>query len=162
MCRFKMIITNGEKMKTLNEKDKNELLGQALKEGESYNAKVWGCLMADTKTLMQFAAVGGIFSGAMGALSNEYCYVGMTNSRFVFYVMETFDCYKVKYAFEVPFAQIEKVKAKKSLLPGRHVVNIYVSKHCLKLSLVTNTIGSDIKNQKEGVELILAEIAEKF
>jgi len=149
-------------MKTLNEKDKNELLGQALIEGESYKAKVWGCLMADTKTLMQFAAVGGSFAGAMGALSNQYCYVGMTNLRFVFYVMETFDCSKVKYAFEVPFVQIEKVKVKKSLLPGRHVVNVFIGKQCLKLSLVTNTIGSDIQNQKQGVETILAEVAEKF
>jgi len=149
-------------MKTLNEKDKNELLGQALNEGESYKAKVWGCLMADTKTLMKFAAVGGSLAGSMGALSNQYCYVGMSNLKFVFYVMETFDCDKVKYAFEVPFAQIDKVKVKKSLLPGRHVVNIYVSKQCLKLSLVTNTIGTDIQNQKEGVAIILAELEEKF
>ena len=145
-------------MKTLNEKDKNELLGQALKEGESYEAKVWGCLMADTKTLMSFAAVGGSLAGAMGALTNQYCYVGMTNSKFVFYVMETFDCYKVKGAFEVSFAQIEKVKVKKSLLPGRHVIKIYVSKQCLKLSLATNTIGTDIQNQKEGIAMILEEI----
>jgi len=149
-------------MKSLNEKDKNELLGQALIEGESYKAKVWGCLMADTKTLMSFAAVGGSFGGAMGALSNEYCYVGMSNLRFVFYVMETFDCFKVKYAFAVPFTQIDKAKVKKSLLPGRHVVKIYVGKQCLKLSLVTNTIGTDIQDQKQGVEFILAELGEKF
>ena len=105
-------------MKTLNEKDKNELLGQALKEGESYKAKAWGCLMADTKTLMLFAAVGGPLAGAMGAFTNEYCYVGMTNTRFVFYVMETFNCSQAKYAFEVPFQQIEKAKVQKSLLPG--------------------------------------------
>lgn len=149
-------------MKSLNEKDKNELLGQALKEGESYNAKVWGCLMADTKTLMLFAAVGGSLAGAMGAFTNQYCYVGMTNSKFVFYVMETFDCYKVKYAFEVSYTQIEKVKVKKSILPGRHVVQFYASKQCLKLSLVTNTIGTDIQGQKEGIEMILAEIKAKF
>jgi len=154
-------------MKTLNEKHKNELLGQALKEGESYKAKVWGCLMADTKTLMLFGTVGGsiggtALAGAMGALSNQYCYVGMTDSRFVFYVMETFDCYKVKCAFEVSFEQIEKVKVKKSILPGRSVVYIYSSKQRLKLSLVTNTIGTDIKDQKEGIRIILAELEGNF
>jgi len=149
-------------MKTLNEKDKNQLLGQALNENEFYKAKVWGCLMADTKTLMQCAAIGGIFAGAMGALTNQYCYVGMTDSKFVFYVMETFDCYKVKFAFEVNFAQIEKVKVKKSLLPGRRVVKIYISKQCLKLSLVTNTIGTDIQGQKEGIRVILEELGKIF
>ncbi|HEX3037705.1 MAG TPA: hypothetical protein VHO94_01770 [Oscillospiraceae bacterium] len=157
-------------MKTLNEKDKNNLLGQALREGESYKAKAWGCLMADTKTLMLFAAIGGplggplggALGGAIGALTNEYCYVGMTNTRFVFYVMETFDCSKVKYAFEVAFQQIEKAKVQKSLLPGRHVIKIYIGKQCLKLSLVANTIGTDIQNQKEGIEAIIAELKERF
>jgi len=32
----------------------------------------------------------------------------------------------------------------------------------LKLSLVTNTIGTDIQDQKQGVEFILAELGEKF
>ena len=42
------------------------------------------------------------------------------------------------------------------------IVNKFVSKQCLKLSLVTNTIGTDIQNQKEGVAIILAELEEKF
>jgi hypothetical protein len=46
--------------------------------------------MADTKTMMLLSAIGGPLGGAMGAFSNQYCYVGMTNTRFVSYVMGIF------------------------------------------------------------------------
>ncbi|BCN29320.1 hypothetical protein [Anaeromicropila herbilytica] len=149
-------------MKKLNESDKNELLGRALKDGENYKAKVWGCLMANAKTIMLFGAIGGAFSGAAGALSNEYCYVGLTDSKLVFIVMRTMDCSQVKGAFEIPFSNIDRVKVKKSLIPGRHVLKIYRGKDSLKLSLVTNTIGTDLKNQKEGVEAILTDMRRRY
>lgn len=152
----------GEKMKTLNEKDKNELLDQVLRDGETYQAKVWGCLMADAKTMVAIGAVLGQFSGGFGALTNEYCYVGMTNNRFVFFVMSSLDCSKVKYAFEVPFSKIDKVKVKKSLIPGRQLLFIHKEKSKLKLSLMTNSIGTDIKDQKTGVETIISAMKENL
>lgn len=149
-------------MKTLNEKDKNELLRQVLKDGETYQAKVWGCLMADAKTMMALGAVLGQFAGAFGALTNEYCYVGMTNTRFVFFVMNAMDCSKVKYAFEIPFSKIDKVKVKKSIIPGRHFLYIYKEKSKIKLSLVTNTIGTNLKDQKSGVETIVSAMKDRL
>ena len=44
-------------MMTMNEKDKNEMLGAILAEGETYQCKLWGTIMADAKT---YAAIGGI------------------------------------------------------------------------------------------------------
>lgn len=40
--------------------------------GESYQTKIWGTLMADTKTIIALTAAAG---SAAGALINEYCYI---------------------------------------------------------------------------------------
>ena len=86
--------------------------------------------MADAKTLMGYSA---LFGGAGGALSNEYCYVGMTENRFAFFIVGKIDVTQVKFAFVIPFAQIERVKVKKSLIPGRYVIHIYSGKNHIKL-----------------------------
>lgn len=47
-------------MITMNEKDKNEMLDSILNEKEEYLCKLWGVLMADSKT---YAAIGGLLPG---------------------------------------------------------------------------------------------------
>ena len=60
-------------MITMNEKDKNEMLGSILNKKEEYLCKLWGVLMADSKT---YAAIGGLSAivgggaAVLGALSN--------------------------------------------------------------------------------------------
>ena len=60
-------------MITMNEKDKNEMLDSILNEKEEYLCKLWGVLMADSKT---YAAIGGLSAivgggaAVLGALSN--------------------------------------------------------------------------------------------
>ena len=44
-------------MITMNEKDKNEMLDSILNEKGEYLCKLWGVLMADSKT---YAAIGGL------------------------------------------------------------------------------------------------------
>lgn len=158
-------------MKTMNEQDKNKMLDKVLNEGETYSAKVWGTIMAGTDTMLAIGAAGGILttfagaaatglSGTMGALTNEYCYVGMTDSRLIFCVVGKMDCSKVKGYFSIHFDGITKVKVSGSFIPGRKVLKIYIDKKCIKLSLVNNTIGTDIEGQKEGIEKILNRISD--
>ena len=64
----------------MNEKDMNEMLDSICPEGETYQGKAWGTLMSGTAEML-----------ALGALSNVYCYVGVTEKTLVIAVLETFD-----------------------------------------------------------------------
>ena len=102
-------------MMKLNENHKNQFLNSALYPGEQYRAKTWGVLMADNLTAFGFTVLFGAAGGALAtSLANEYCYVGMTDGRLVFYVVEKLNVSQIKVAFEVPFSQIAKTKVKKS------------------------------------------------
>ena len=70
------------------------------------------------------------------------------------------DCSKVKGYFSIHFDGITKVKVSGSFIPGRKVLKIYIDKKCIKLSLVNNTIGTDIEGQKEGIQKILNRISD--
>ena len=72
-------------MLTMNEKDKNEMLEAILNENEAYQCKLWAVIMAGADT---YALIGGTFytdGGALslhwGALSNAYCYLGVTEQH---------------------------------------------------------------------------------
>lgn len=143
-------------MMKLNENHKNQFLDSALYPGEQYRAKAWGVLMADNLTAFRFTVLFGATGGALAtSLANEYCYVGMTDGRLVFYVVEKLNVSQIKVAFEVPFSQIAKTKVKKSFIPGRYVIDIYTGNNKLSLSLMTSAIGTDIQNQKEAALAIV-------
>ncbi|RDU22025.1 hypothetical protein [Anaerosacchariphilus polymeriproducens] len=155
----------------MSEQDKNTMLDQLLPEGEQYKAKMWGVIMAGMKDIAAIGVLGGLLAGvtstalgggaagAMGALSNEYCYIGLTEKRIVVCVIQKLDCSKVKGSFQIPFNEIMNVKVSKSIIPGRSVVNIPVKGGKIKLSLMTSSIGSDIQNQKENVQIFLQNIS---
>lgn len=157
-------------MKRMNEQDKNRMLEKALNEGESYSVKVWGTIMASEETMISIGATGGIFSnfigsiatglvGAIGSLTNEYCYVGMTDSRLICCIVGKFNCSQIKGYFSIHFDGITKVKIKKNFIPGRTIIEIFVDKNSIKISFVNNTIGSDMQGQKEGVESIIKKLS---
>lgn len=153
------------------EEDKNGMLEYLLPNGEQYKAKVWGVIMAGVKDIAAIGILGGLISvaagsvlgggtaGAMGALSNEYCYVGITEKRIVVNVIQKLDCSKVKSSFSIPFTEIKKVKVSKSIIPGRRVVQIFFQNGTIKLSLMSNAIGTNIQNQKENVECFIQNIS---
>ena len=70
-------------MLTMNEKDKNEMLEAILNENEAYQCKLWAVIMAGADT---YALIGGLSTltggdaAALGALSNAYCYMGVTET----------------------------------------------------------------------------------
>ena len=71
-------------MLTMNEKDKNEMLEAILNENEAYQCKLWAVIMAGADT---YALIGGLSTltggaaAALGALSNAYCYLGVTEQH---------------------------------------------------------------------------------
>lgn len=143
-------------MKTMNEQDKNQMLQAIIAEGESFQAKMWGVLMVDTKTLLLLSAMSAntMLAGGLGALSNEYCYVGVTKKAIYFVVIGSINVSKVKKQFRVGLEEIKKAKVKKSIFPGRRVITMKLEKGSLKLSLVNHTVGSDLQMQKEGADYL--------
>ena len=124
-------------MITMNEKDKNEMLDSILNEKEEYLCKLWGVLMADSKTY---------------AASNAYCYIGVTEQHLNFVVVDSVNVRNIKNRISIPMECITKAEVKGGLLPGRKVVTVYFEKNKFKISLMNNAIGSDIQGQKENVE----------
>ena len=105
-------------MITMNEKDKNEMLGSILNEKEEYLCKLRGVLMADSKT---YAAIGGLSAivgggaAALGALSNAYCYIGVTEQHLNFVVVDSVNVRNIKNRISIPMECITKAEVKGGL-----------------------------------------------
>ena len=139
-------------MLTMNEKDKNEMLEAILKENEAYQCKLWAVIMAGADT---YALIGGLSTltggaaAALGALSNAYCYLGVTEKHLNMVIVNSVNVSKIENRLSLPLSSITKA----GLLPGRKVVMLHFGKEKMKISLMNNAIGSDIQGQKENVEM---------
>lgn len=142
-------------MLTMNEKDKHEMLEAILDENESYQCKLWAVIMAGADT---YALIGGLSTltkgaaAALGALSNVYCYMGLTEKHLNIVIVNSIDVSSIENRLSLPLSSITKAKVKGGLLPGRKVAMLYYGKDKMKISLMNHAIGSDIQNQKENVE----------
>ena len=140
-------------MLTMNEKDKNEMLEAILKENEAYQCKLWAVIMAGADT---YALIGGLSTltggaaAALGALSNAYCYLGVTEKHLNMVIVNSVNVSKIENRLSLPLSSITKAEVKGGLLPGRKVVMLHFG---MKISLMNNAIGSDIQGQKENVEM---------
>lgn len=134
----------------MNEKDMNEMLDSICPEGETYQGKAWGTLMSGTAEML-----------ALGALSNVYCYVGVTEKTLVIAVLETFDISHIHGKICIPFDQFDELKVQKGLLPSQRIIKAKSGKTKIKLSLVNNSITAKIKDQKQGM-LAICEALERL
>ena len=134
----------------MNEKDMNEMLDSICPEGETYQGKAWGTLMSGTAEML-----------ALGALSNVYCYVGVTEKTLVIAVLETFDISHIYGKICIPFDQFDELKVQKGLLPSQRIIKAKSGKTKIKLSLVNNSITAKIKDQKQGM-LAICEALERL
>ena len=134
----------------MNEKDMNEMLDSICPEGETYQGKAWGTLMSGTAEVL-----------ALGALSNVYCYVGVTEKTLIIAVLETFDISHIYGKILLPFEQLDEVKVQKGLLPSQRIIKAKSGKTKIKLSLVNNSITAKIKDQKQGM-LAICEALERL
>ena len=105
-----------------------------------------------------YALIGGLFytdggaAAALGALSNAYCYLGVTEKHLNMVIVNSVNVSKLKTG-SLPLSSITKAEVKGGLLPGRKVVMLHFGKEKMKISLMNNAIGSDIQGQKENVEM---------
>lgn len=134
----------------MNEKDMNEMLDSICPEGETYQGKAWGTLMSGTAEML-----------ALGALSNVYCYVGVTEKTLVIAVLETFGISHIYGKICIPFDQFDELKVQKGLLPSQRIIKAKSGKTKIKLSLVNNSITAKIKDQKQGM-LAICEMLERL
>jgi hypothetical protein len=134
----------------MNDKDMDEMLNEICPEGETYQGKAWGTLMSGTAEML-----------ALGALSNVYCYVGVTEKTLVIAVLETMDISHIFGKICIPFDEFDELKIKKGLIPSQRIIKAKSGKTKIKLSLVNNTITAKIKDQKQGIKTI-CEALEQF
>lgn len=157
-------------MNKMNENDKNEMLDGVKDKSENYEAKMWGVLMATDGALLKKSlkynviiggALGAGLAGASGALSNQYCYVGMSETGIYFVVIANMNVKKIKHVIKIPYDSIKKVKVKWGVIPGRKVINIHTEDGKLKLSLMNNAVGTDMQGQKEAVQYLCEHLESK-
>lgn len=127
----------------MNDTDMKQMLASICPEGETYQGQAWGTLMSGTAEML-----------ALGALSNVYCYVGVTEKSLVIAVLETFDISHIYGKICLPFTQLDELKIKKGLVPSQRILKIKSGKTKLKLSLVNNSITAKVKEQKQGIQAI--------
>ena len=92
-------------------------------------------------------------AAALGALSNVYCYLGVTEQHLNMVIVNSVNVSKIENPLSLPLSSITKAEVKGGLLPGRKVVMLHFGKEKMKISLMNNAIGSDIQRQKENVEM---------
>ena len=134
----------------MNEDDMNAMLEEVRPEGEEYTGKAWGTIMSGTAQML-----------ALGALSNVYCYVGVTEKSLVIAVLDTFDISHIHGRICIPFDEIGDMKIKRGMVPSQRIIKIKNSSVKLKLSLVNNSITARVKDQKAGMQTILGTL-EKY
>ena len=61
---------------------------------------------------------------ALGALSNVYCYVGVTERLIDIRIVETLDISHIYGKICIPFDQFDEVKIKKGLVPSQRIIKM--------------------------------------
>ena len=111
-------------MLTMNEKDKNEMLEAILKENEAYQCKLWAVIMAGADTYALIGGLSTLTGGAAAALSNAYCYLGVTEKHLNMVIVNSVNVSKIENRLSLPLSSITKAEVKGGLLPGRKVVKL--------------------------------------
>lgn len=131
----------------MNAADMDRMLEEIRPEGETYTGKTWGTIMGGAVEIL-----------ALGALSNVYCYVGVTERSLVIAILETFDISHIYGKVCLPFDQIRELKIGHGLMPSQRIIKLKAEGVKLKLSLVNNTLTTRGIDQKSGMKTILAAL----
>lgn len=131
----------------MNAADMDRMLEEIRPEGETYTGKAWGTIMGGAVEIL-----------ALGALSNVYCYMGVTERSLVIAILETFDISHIYGKVCLPFDQIRELKIGHGLMPSQRIIKLKAEGVKLKLSLVNNTLTTRGIDQKSGMKTILAAL----
>jgi len=99
----------------MNEKDKNKMLEAILNKNEAYQCKLWAVIMAGADT---YALIGGLSTltggaaAALGALSNVYCYLGVTEQHLNMVIVNSVNVSKIENRLSLPLSSITKAEVK--------------------------------------------------
>ena len=124
----------------MNDEDMNTFLAQVCSEGEHYAAAGYGTIRGSIGEILLF-----------GALSNAYCYMGVTGNSLV--VVETGagnDC--IHQFAVIPYSQITKLKLGSAL--NLYTTNVETEKGGLKMVLNKSKGINKCARQKENAKII--------
>ncbi len=124
----------------MNDTDMDRMLNEICPKGETYRAKAWGTIMAGTAEVL-----------TLGALSNTYCYLGISEHYLVIAIVGTLNIDTIKGKICLPFDKIESVSVKHGIFPSQRIIKLNSENVKLKISLINNPLGAKVKNQKEGM-----------
>lgn len=136
----------------VSKEQRDKLLNESLDENELYKCKIWATIMANFKKLFLYALKYG---KAGGSYSNTYCYIGLTESHLNIVTLGSFYVDRSIDRFNILLSDIKKVTIKKSLIPGRRLMILKYGNNKLKISVMNNAIGTNIKDQKENVNTLI-------
>lgn len=136
----------------VSKEQRDKLLNESLDENELYKCKIWATIMANFKKLflyaLKYGKLGGVFS-------NIYCYIGLTENHLnivtlgAFYVDRSIDRYNIL------LSDIKRATIRRSLVPGRRLIKLKYGNTKLKISVMNNAIGTNIKDQKENANTLI-------
>lgn len=135
----------------ISEADKEQMLSSILPEGGQYIAGGWATIMGGTIAVL-----------ALGALSNTYCYIGVTDRHFCLAVTGTLKVNKMIGQYVVSYDELTKLKISGSLIPKQKRL-VLKTKDGSKLKIAINcyNFGSSIKDQAGNAKKIL-EILKQY
>lgn len=136
-------------MSSMNEQDKHAFLNEMRRGGEIYQAEVWGTVTADKKTQAMFSTLPSKM-----ALADVYAYIGMSEENINIVAVNTQNPDVIIGRMRLPFAKITSAEIHAGLIPGRKTVELTVDGRAVRIRLNSNTLGTDLKNQKEGIRKI--------
>lgn len=149
---------------TMCKKDRDEKLNNLIPDSERFDCMIWATIMENTVDLVKKPwFLNSALGGAAGALTNQYCYMGISNKTLYISVIKTFKVTKESYNLAIPFAEIKDVKIKGTLIPKRKVLMLYFEdKKKMKIAVMSNAIGTDIKDQQENASKFFEIISKNF
>jgi hypothetical protein len=114
--------------------------------------RIWAVLMARMRDLARWG-----FSPAAGALTNAYCYMGISQRNLLVSIVPTYDDVNQQVAYLIiPFSDIIHAKARHSAIPGRWMVYISLRDGMsLKVSVTSFAPFTDMTDQAQNAKVFL-------
>lgn len=159
---------------SLKKEQMEVFLRQSAGEGAQFSCMLWGVIIASPAEYFEMGstatliASGLLVPGVAGSLSQAFCYIGCTSDCIYMVAVDTYRTENAVARFTIPFAQINAVKAKKSLLSGTYTVEIdsvmidpgegegpEELPAWFMLQVKDTSMGTNIKDQKENKERFL-------
>jgi len=146
---------------SLKAAEMNQFLESIKVPGENFKCMLWGTVTStDLHSFQNRSAASAIMffagvPGAAGSLSNCFCYIGVTEYSLYVVALDAYNTSKIVGSFNLPYAHITSLKVFKTAFGASHSIDIECGGF-VNLTVKSTSIGTDIKDQKQRMELFLA------